>query len=497
MFLDYDKEQTGFAVLALQNVSKPQGGKTTWPVLYRLYKKEMMLMKNNRMRPALCAVLLFLAGSVSAQETMRLSPDEAVELAIQNNLGLKREQAGNEAKKRAFDLRWNTLIPAIELGGTLGRLNKAPQGMTIPVPPVPITIPGGPRWVLAGSLSATLNLNIGTFENMKKTRLDYEAGLISVEKARLVLERDVRKFYFNILQAEELIAYLNDSLANLQRRVNMAQANFRAGLIPEVSLLQARVALENLKPVIGEAENSCKMAMAQFAMFLGLPYDTRFELTETPGDAAFIPLDTSELIAKAAANKPDIAELKKNIQSLQSQRKSTFFNLYTPTLSLGYTMDPAFGGDPWKDNVFDSSLWSQQSGMFRITLGWRLNGLFPFTQEGQALRALDDNIRAMNLGLAQAVQGTEVEVYSIVLQLEKTRTQAEAQRLTVELAEQTYRLSEQAYRSGLKEFLEVQNDELAMRQARLNMLQQNYAYFTGLLDLEYAVGVPFGTLGKN
>jgi outer membrane protein TolC len=461
----------------------------------------MIFMKNNRTRtsPALCAALLFWAGSISAQEAepLRLSPGEAVELALHNNFGLKREQTGNAAKKRASDLRWNTLIPTVEVGGTLGRLNKAPQGMTIPVPPTPISIPGGPQWVLAGSLSATLNLNIGTFENMKKIRLDYEAGLISVEKARLVLERDVRKAYFNILLAEESITLLNDSLANAQRRVNMAQANFRAGLIPEVSLLQARVALENLKPTIGEAENACKMAAAQFAMFLGLPYNTLFELTETPGDAAFIPLDTAELIAKAAVNKPDIAELKKNIQSLQSQRKSTFFNLYTPTLSLGYTMDPTFGGDPWNDNVFDSSRWSQQSGMFRITLGWRLNGLFPFTQEGQALKALDDGIRAMNLGLAQAVQGTEVEVYNIVLQLEKTRTQAEAQRLTVELAEQTYRLSEQAYRSGLKEFLEVQNDELAMRQARLNMLQQNYAYFTGLLDLEYAVGVPFGTLGKN
>jgi outer membrane protein TolC len=461
-----------------------------------------MMKKNKRLPPVLCAALLFLAASlISAQETgpVRLSSNEAVELAVQNNLGLKQEQTGNAAKKRASDLRWNALIPTVEVGGTLGRLNKAPQGMTLPFPPPvgPITTPGSPQWILSGSLSATLNLNIGTFINMKKTRLDYEAGLISVEKARLVLERDVRKAYFNILLAKESIALLNDSLANARRRVDMAQANFRAGLIPEVSLLQARVALENLKPTIDDAENGHKMAMAQFAMFLGLPYNTQFELTEIPEDAAFIPLDTSELIAKAAANKPDIAELKKTIQSLQSQRKSTFFSLYTPTLSLGYTVDPSFGGDPWKDDVFDSSLWSQQSGMFRITLGWRLNGLFPFSQEGQALKALDDSIRAMNLGLAQAVQGTEVEVYNIVLQLEKTRTQAEAQRLTVELAEQTYRLSEQAYRSGLKEFLDVQNDELAMRQARLNMLQQNYAYFTGLLDLEYAIGVPFGTLGKN
>jgi outer membrane protein TolC len=423
----------------------------------------------------------------------KLSPDEAVELAIKNNLGLESARISADTKKRASDLRWNALVPTVEIGGTLGRLNEAPQGTSI----MGTTIGGGPQWRLSGSLSATLNLNIATFESMKKTRLDYEAGLISIEKSRLQLERDVRKAYFNILFLQEQIKLLNDSLANAQRRVNMAQANYQAGLIPEVSLLQARVAVENLRPTINEAENGHRMTMASFATYLGLPYNVQVELGAVPEDVEFISLDTAELIAKAVTHKPELAELKKNLQGLQSTRKSTFFNLYTPTLSLGYTMDPAFSGDPWEDDVFDSSLWNQSSGMFRITLGWRLNGLFPFTQEHQALKSLDDGIRTANLGLAQAVQGTEVEVYNIVLQLEKTRTQAEAQRLTVDLAERTYLLSEQAYRAGIKEFLDVQNDELALRQARLNLLQQNYAYLTGLLDLEYAIGVPFGTLGEK
>jgi outer membrane protein TolC len=439
-------------------------------------------------------ILFWNAPALFAQTVRKLSPGEAVELAIKNNLGLESARIGADTKKRASDLRWNALVPAVEIGGTLGRLNEAPQGT--PIPGLG-TIGGGPQWRLAGSLSATLNLNIATFESMKKARLDYEAGLISVEKFRLQLERDVRKAYFNMLFLREQIDLLNDSLANAQRRVDMAQANYNAGLVPEVSLLQAKVAVENLRPTINEAENGHKMAMASFAMYLGLPYDTQFELAEISEDVEFIALDTMELISRAAANKPDLAEIKKNLQGLQSTRKSTFFNLYTPTLSLGYTMDPAFGGDPWKDDIFDSSLWSQSSGMFRITLGWRLNGLFPFTQEHQALKALDDNIRAANVEFARAVQGTEVEVYNIVLQLEKTRAQAEAQRLAVELAERTYLLSEQAYRAGIKEFLDVQNDELALRQARLNLLQQNYAYLTGLLDLEYAIGVPFGSLGEK
>ena len=70
--------------------------------------------------------------------------------------------------------------------------------------------------------------------------------------------------------------------------------------------------------------------------------------------------------------------------------------------------------------------------------------------------------------------------------------------MTVNLAARTLQLSETAYRNGLKTYLEVQNDELALRQARLGILQQNYNYLMGLLDLEYAIGVPFGTLsGRN
>jgi outer membrane protein TolC len=182
------------------------------------------------------------------------------------------------------------------------------------------------------------------------------------------------------------------------------------------------------------------------------------------------------------------------LAALKAQKTALFYNLYTPSLVFGFNMDPTFMDDPMKGGWFNGDYWKQQQGMFRITLAWRLNALFPFTREYQSYQAMKDAVKATELGLAQAVQGTEVEVYNIIMQLEKTRTTAEAQRMTVNLAERTLRLSETAYRNGLKQFIEVQGDELALRQARLGALQQNYGYFMSLLDLEYAIGVPFGTL---
>jgi outer membrane protein TolC len=428
-----------------------------------------------------------------------ITPDKAVQMAIENNLSIKQAQIKNEAKRRSAKTPWNQLIPTVDVSGTLGRLNNEPEGAVLPFPPPigPVTMPAGYQWKLLGSLQVTLNLNLAIFGALTQIKEEYNAGKVTIDKAKLQMERDIRKAYYNLLLAKERINLLQESYANAGRQVAMAQANYRGGLIPEVSLLQVQVARENMKPQIDDAENGYRMAMASFAVFLGLPYDAEFELVTLPPDAGFIILETGELIAQAAENKPDIEELRRTLAALKAQKTLLFYSLYSPTLSLGYNMDPTFMGDPMKDSWFKGDLWKQQSGMFRVTLAWRLNAFLPFSKEANDYKAMDDAVKMMELGVKQAMQGTEVEVYNIIMQLEKTRTTAEAQRLTVQLAERTYRLSMTAYQNGLKTWLDVQNDELALRQARLGSLQQNYSYLMGLLDLEYALGVPFGSLNAK
>ena len=430
--------------------------------------------------------------------------DEAVSMALRNNLSLEAAGVSRDAKKRNSDVRWNVFIPTVDLAGNLLYPNEATTGTTLI--PVPSGVAGlylvTPyeydihQWRLAGSLSISLNLNFSYFEQMRNIRLDYEGGLITYEKAKIQLERDVRKSYIQLLLLQEQIALLRESMATAQRRVNMAQANYQNGLVSELSFLQAQVALENLKPTLDQAENGYKLAMANFAMYLGLPYDTEFELEPIPGETVFIPLEVAELIRQAASGKPDIMELRHSILVLQSLRRQVAYQLRTPTLSLAWNADPAFTKDPMKDNWFNGDDWKQSAGMFRMTLAFRLNTLFPFTTEGSNLRNLDSNLRSLNIGLAQAVRGTELEIYSTVFTLEQARSTVEAQRMTVDLAERTYQLTEQAYQAGLSELLEVQNAELELRRARLGILEQNYNYMRGLIDLEYSIGVPFGTLSN-
>ena len=448
-------------------------------------------------------------------ERLRLSPAGAVELAVKNNLSLESARVSSGTKKRASELSWNQFIPSVTVGGSLIMDNEkstvagmapvdlASLGSLIGMPIPPGTIYGvypysaeASQWHIAGTIQASLTLSAAMFENMKRLRLDYQGGLINYEKARLQLERDVLKSYNNMLLLQENISLLRDNFEAAGRRVQMAQANYNAGLAPELTLLQARVAMETMKPTLDQAENGLRLSMAQFAMFLGKPYNTEFELEPFAGETSFIPLDLADLISKAASGKPDILELQQNILMLHSARRAQLAAL-TPSLTLSWNSNSAFIKDPWKDPWFDNKDNWQKSGSLTLSLGLRLHSLIPFSQDFQGIKDMDDNIKTANIGLAQLIQGTEIEIYNTVLSLEKTQITAEAQSQTVDLAERSYRLTDQAYRAGLQDLLEVQNAELSLRQARVQMLEQQFNYLNGLIDLEYSIGVPFGTLSAK
>jgi outer membrane protein TolC len=473
-------------------------------------------------------VLLFImAGAVAfAQDAvsgaMRLTPSMAVELAIANNLSLESARIINETKKRKSDNSWNQFIPSVTVGGSLILDNKATtqsgttlipagildptNGSYVPVPGLPSELQTSPvfgvaavpysvtlpQWHIASSIQVSLNLSIAMIEAMNRLRLDYESGLLSYDKAVSQLERDVRKSYYQMLLVQENIKLQKESLVTAERQEATARANYQAGLAPELSLLQAQVSKENLKPTIEEAENNFKLLMAQFAMNLGLAYDTSFEFEPLATDISVVPLDVRELIAQASNSKPDIQEIRQNILLLQSARKAQVQSMY-PALSISWGLTNAFTQDPWKDNWFNGDAWNQ-SGSLTISLGIQLHNLLPWASNRQAVKDLDDNMRSLNIGLAQAIRGTELEIYNTVLSLQKAQTQIAALQKTVELAQRSYELTEQAYRAGFQDLLQVQNAEQQLSQAKVGVLAQNFTYLQGLLDLEYAIGVPFGTL---
>lgn len=433
------------------------------------------------------------AEAVPENATLRLTVEEAVSTAREGNLGLVSPRIAAEGKRRADALAWNNFLPTVDVSGTLGRWNK--EQSTYVFTPMPSEV-ALPRWSLSASFSTQLMLNLALFEGVKSLRADYEAGLISYAQAEAQLERDVRKSFYNLLLLEENMRLMEEQIEAARRRWEQARANYNSGTAPELTMLQAQVAYENLKPALEEMRIGHRAARDAFAMTLGLSRGAEVVLAGTI-EPAYANLDTETLISSGLSSRLDIQSLVKSIESLQIAETALKYRLWTPSLILGWNLDPSFSGDPWEDDLFDPDLWSQRSGMFRATLSLRLNGLFPFTQDGQQLADMRDQRESLRASLAQALRGAEMEIDGLVRRLEKSRTSHAALELNASLAERAYRLSEEAYAAGAADLLDVQNAELELRKARLELLKEDYTYVTGLLDLEYAVGARFGSLGGS
>jgi len=476
----------------------------------------------------LCAVIIGTAIPAFAQDQsgnqrnenpLRISADQAAEMATRNNLNLETARIGIDVKKRKSDLVWNEFLPSLVATGTLSRDNWATSGSTmiaVPKTGTPATIEGIsgwvdptifntdpitlPQWHVIGNFSAELTFSFALIEGIKSIHQDYQAGLVTLEKARLQIEQGVRKMYNTILLLEANAALLAESYENAQRQADIAEANYRAGLAPRLSLLQAQVAVANMRPMVSDLENNIKNLKGNFALLLGMSFDAPLELEPVNTGSSFIPSDVADLISRAASGKPDILELRASIAAMETQRRALKLQAYTPFLRFGWTLSSMFNPilDPFQDNLFNADNWNK-GGNFSVTLGWSLNSLFPFTKEGQMRADMEANMQIQNIRITQIIRETELEVFTKVNSLEKIRTTAEVQQSAVELAELSYKLTEEAYNAGLQDFQAVRSAALALEQAKLQLLTQQFNYLNDLIDLEYSIGVPFGTLssGRN
>jgi len=447
-------------------------------------------------------VISFVLITMISAETVVLDIEKSVELALENNLGLKSSRIDVEIKKRASDLSWNRFIPTVQASSTMMRWNLEQSGTSLIGSGIETIIPGVgtnysdvlsvgydlPQWGLSAGLDFSLNLSYALFKEMKGTKLDYEAGLISYETALKQLERDVRKNFYNILVYEENLWLMEQNIEAANNRFEQAKINYKNGLVPELSVLSAQVGYENLKPALTEMKLGYDIMKDGFKILLGIDLSEDISLE---GDIIINPvfLNTEQLTNHFLNRRLDIQSMNKSVESLENSKAALKLQTMTPMLNLGLNFDPAFQSDPLENNWFDNieDNWSQQSGMFRMTLAMSLDSFLPWSKTQTGIRDMEDGISQLKLGIAQANAGAELEIKTIVMKLNKSMEQLETLILNISLAHEAYRLSQEAYDAGSKELLEVKDAERDLNTAKLEVLKEKYNYITGLLDLEYAL----------
>lgn len=453
------------------------------------------------------------SNNTKKTEPLTLTVEDAVSYALTNSKSLKSSQIDLEIKKRAKMYSWNVFLPSLNVSGTMSRttrnstyesgksaiiqaarLSSLEQGYPLPSSAYDTIIEQAGfedtetlHWAAVGNVSAQLNFNLAMIQSMSASRANYEAGLISWEQTCKDTEMNIRKMFYGLLLMEENLKIQNELMDSAKARWQQSEINYKNGLVPQLSALNAQVAYENKKPAILELTQSLKQQKDTFAFLLGIPYGREINLVGSI-DTRFVKVNADELVQKYAEENLDVKALKKNIELLKISLNASRLSTFTPSLSVSYGWQPVVAqiDTNWLDTYIDN-------GSFSATVVIDVMKMMPFSANMQSIKDTKQNLAKAELGLSQLLQNTEIQIHTLVDKLNKSEASIKASQMNIKLAQKAYDMTVRAYNSGTQELLDVKDSENSLSQARLGLLNEKLNYISALLDLENAINVKLVT----
>ena len=412
-----------------------------------------------------CASLL--AGAVSAEE---LTVDGAVQYAIENNISVKKDKITLDALKRAKNHSWNGVSPSASVSANM----LFPAAGDARQYDYNLSIQGSVNFALSPSL----------YSSVKTAALNYENGLLTYDEALRSIELKVRSAFYHLLYELEYIELQRRNLETAGRQYEQNMKKYKSGQLSELDMLTSQVKYERLKPVLESAEITFANDSASFKQMLGLDQSAELALSGSLAAACSFGDISVEVDAE---DTPVIRAGKNSVKIAQAALLARRFAAWGPTLSAGWTYGKS------KTNIADDF---STTNAFSVGVSIPLDGYLPWSKGADSVASAADSLKTAELTLENSRTTLAVQIDNSVKQIRQIQSQIASLEANVDLAQKSYDITKDAYNHGSRDLLTLQTAADSLLNARTDLAQQEYTLITKMLDLEYTLGVPFGSLGK-
>ncbi len=217
--------------------------------------------------------LLWLPGGVQAQ-TKIWTLKECIKRAFEENIALNQSRLSNEITRISWDQSRYNAYPNLNLydahnigfGRTLDPVSYAYTNQTyssnIPSLSSSVTLYNGGH-----------NLNL-----IKENKLNYDAGILDIEKQQNDLALTILGAYMQVLLDIEAVNIAKEQIALTAAQVDRTQKYVTAGKFPELNLFQIQSQLATDKSAEVDAENTLQIARVTLMQLLELPLTPDFDI---------------------------------------------------------------------------------------------------------------------------------------------------------------------------------------------------------------------------
>ena len=428
------------------------------------------------MRPMMMAALALCTLGATAQEALRLTLNQAIEIALSDNPTIQVAEETVELKKISDKETVMGLLPEASLSGAYTRTIKK-QTMVMAGQKFEIGIPNQYQ----GGLSVSLPVFApALYKSMKLTKTDVELAVEQARASKQDLINQVTKAFYQALLAQDSYAVLQKAFAQSEENFRIVNAKYEQGRVSEFDKISAEVQMRNMQPSVISARNGVELSKLQLLVLMNIEPETEIELQGSLNDyeeavfAGVLTADTSSLKSNST-----LAQLDMNVKMLQ-QSLSINKQSFAPIVALQFNYMYTCMADDFKFKEYEWNPYSNVSLSVSVPL-------FKYSNIS-ALKKTNLQISQLMTNRDYTARQLAMQQQSYLNSMAASAGQVSSNKEAIVQAQKGRDIAEKLYEVGRGTVLELNSAEVALTQAKLTYTQAIFDYLSAKADLDKLQG---------
>ena len=427
-------------------------------------------------RPMMMAALALCTLGATAQETLTLTLDQAIEIALSDNPTIQVAEQTVQLKKISNKETVMGLFPEASLAGSYTRTIKK-QTMVMNGMKFQVGIPNQYQ----GGLSVSLPIFAPTlYKSIKLTKTDVALAAEQARASKQDLVNQVTKAFYQTLLAQDSYAVLEKSFKQSEENFRIVNAKYEQGRVSEFDKISAEVQMRNLQPSVISARNAVELSKLQLLVLMNIEPETEIVLQGSLNDyeegvfAGVLTTDTNSL-----KDNSTLAQLNMNVKMLQ-QTLSLNKQNFAPMVALQFNYMYTCMAEDFKFKEYNWTPFSNVSLSLRVPL-------FKYSNFS--------NVKKTNLQISQLMQNRDYTARQLAMQQQSylnsmaaSAEQVVSNKEAIAQAQKGRDIAEKLYEVGRGTVLELNSAEVALTQAKLTYTQAIFDYLSAKADLDKLQG---------
>ncbi len=438
--------------------------------------------------------------SLSAEDTIVITLDQALQIALSENVSVKVADKEIERTGYARKGTYASLYPQIDLSGSYQRAIKKQVmymgfemgddtdlgilgDMLASFSDAEIEVGRMNTWSLGLTASMPL-VSAQLWESLKISGLDVELAVEKARSSRLDMVTSVKQAFYAVLLAKEAFAVYKEVYENAVSNYDVTEKKYNAQKATEMELLRAKTTVANAVPDVYNAESSIILSLWQLKAVLGVDLDMNVDVAGSLDDYADhlfydihrhdeVNLDYNSTLRQLSIQAEELA------RNIRIQKYA-----YIPTLAAQFSYSTIAMENTFHFNQYNWTPYAYVGVSLQIPIfsGWK---------RWNDVKVAKNNYQQLELQRQDTERQLKIAVRQYLTTMETNMNSYYAAIDAVSSAQKGYDISEKSYQVGRSTLIELNDAQLALTQAKLSVSTAIYNFVVAKSQLEQTIGADF------